>query len=260
MKKLLLILIMLPSLILSQSKTVKVRDKTIGSSTYGETSTFEVTEQKPMGSFGNESDNYIKSLNKQTEELQRQTEELERQSNESFNQSIDKLSSAIGKAYADKYGEQLRIQKAREGINYLGNGKYELIEVLATGFTGVKGSVKRANKTLLKFVENTNYSNDSKYSVKKFSEEGKKGGMGVYSEAVIVFELIDSDGNTFIDEEQEDILKNEKEQEKSELRKITKEDALAKLKEYKEQLELELITQEQYDKYKSELAPKILGN
>ena len=84
--------------------------------------------------------------------------------------------------------------------------------------------------------------------------------MGVYSEAIIVFELIDSDGNTYIDEKQEDILKNKKEQEESELRKITKEDALAKLKEYKEQLELELITQEQYDKYKSELAPKILGN
>ena len=247
---------MLPSLILSQSKTVKVRDKTIGSSTYGETSTFEVTEQKPMGSFGNESDNYIKSLNKQTEELERQS----KANDDAAAKAAGELGSAIGKAYADKYGEQLRIQKAREGINYLGNGKYELIEVLATGFTGVKGSVKRANKTLLKFVENTNYSNDSKYSLKKFSEEGKKGGMGVYSEAVIVFELIDSDGNTFIDEKQEDILKNEKEQEKSELRKITKEDALAKLKEYKEQLELELITQEQYDKYKSELAPKILGN
>lgn len=142
----------------------------------------------------------------------------------------------------------------------MGNGKYELIEVLATGFTGVKGSVKRANKTLLQFVADTNYSNDSKYSIKKFSENGKKGGMGVYSEAIIVFELIDSDGNTYIDEKQEDILKNKKEQEESELRKITKEDALAKLKEYKEQLELELITQEQYDKYKSELAPKILGN
>ena len=256
MKKLLLILIMLPSLILSQSKTVKVRDKTIGSSTYGETSTFEVTEQKPLGSFGNESDNYIKSLKRETEELERQS----KANDDAAAKAAGELGAAIGKAFAEKYGEQLRIQKAREGINYLGNGKYELIEVLATGFTGVKGSVKRANKTLLQFVADTNYSNDSKYSIKKVSENGKKGGMGVYSEAIIVFELIDSDGNTYIDEKQEDILKNKKEQEESELRKITKEDALAKLKEYKEQLELELITQEQYDKYKSELAPKILGN
>ena len=60
------------------------------------------------------------------------------------------------------------------------------------------------------------------------------------------FELIDSDGNTYIDEKQEDILKNKKEQEESELRKITKEDALAKLKEYKEQLELELAVVSRY--------------
>ena len=81
----------------------------------------------------------------------------------------------------------------------------------------------------------------------------------VYELRLIAFELVDKVGNVFIDDEQEAVLQDEKALEEAESNKIKKEEAITKLKEYKEQLDLELITKEQYDKFKFELALIIMG-
>ena len=253
MKKLILLLLIVPFLGYGQfeppkTTTVKVRDNTIGSDTYGQTSSYQITEERPLGSF-----DYSTNSNNQTEEYD-QSKALDDAA-----RAGAEVGAAIGKAFYAKYGKQLKEQAAREGIKYLGDGKYELIEVLGTGLTGVKGSIKRANKTLNKFTEEVNLSSNNNYTAKKYSEDGKKGGMGVYSEATIVFELVDKSGNIYIDDEQEAILQDKKALEEAESNKIEKGAAITKLKEYKELLDLELITQEQYDKFKSELAPIIMG-
>ena len=253
MKKLILLLLIVPFLGYGQfeppkTTTVKVRDNTIGSDTYGQTSSYQVTEERPLGSF-----DYSTNSNNQAEE------DEQSKANDDAVKAAGEVGAALGKAFIEKYGKQLEEQRAREGINYLGDGKYELIEVLGTGFTGVKGSIKRANKTLKKFTEEVNLSSNNNYTAKKYTEDGKKGGMGVYSEATIVFELVDKSGNIYIDDEQEAILQDKKALEEAESNKIEKGEAITKLKEYKELLDLELITQEQYDKFKSELAPIIMG-
>ena len=168
------------------------------------------------------------------------------------------VGAALGNFYA-KYGEQMKAQKAREGVKYLGNGRYELTKILGTGLVGVQKSIKKAKKELMKFVAKMNVDKKMNLSSKISNETGKKGVMGVYSEATINFELVDNNGVVYVDEIEESKYKEIKLAEGDDLKKIERKEAIAKLKEYKELLDLEIITQEEYDKHKSELLDKING-
>ena len=251
MKNLFLVLLFVP--FLNYGQIYEVTDRNVSSSTYGETSTYEVrsnTQPTSVGSFPVTVPDNQQSYD-QSAAIDNAIEQGKKDG---------AVGAAIGNSIIAKYGDRMIEQRAREGIKYLGKGKYELIEVLGTGLTSVKGSIKRANKTLKKFIEKVNLSSKNNYIAKKYSEEGKKGGIGVYSEATIVFELVDKSGNIFIDKEQEVLVQEKKAIKEVESNKIKKENAVNEIKKFKELFDLGIITKEEYDKKALSLKKTLLGN
>ena len=246
MKKLIILLIIVPLLVYGQ--TYKVKDQ------YGfDTGVRIEKDENPPSSFG--SFPVTVPDNQQTYDQSSAVDNAIEQGKKD-----GAAGAAIGNSIIAKYGDRMIEQRAREGIKYLGKGKYELIEVLGTGLVSVKGSIKRANKTLKKFIEEVNISSNNNYIAKKYSEEGKKGGIGVYSEATIVFELVDKSGNIFIDKEQEAVVQENKAIKRVESNKIKKEEAINEVKQLKELLDSGILTQEEFDKKAAELKKIILGN
>ncbi len=131
--------------------------------------------------------------------------------------------------------ESMNEQRKKTGIQYLGNGNYKIIEVGSSGFVSLKKLKKRANERLNVFVQKENL----KFEVKNVLEF--KQSFGVLPKVELEFTVLNQDNTP----------------------KLLTEELKFKLNKLKEYLELEVITEIEYnemaDIIKNELKKRLIG-
>ena len=121
------------------------------------------------------------------------------------------------------------LRESTYDINYIGKSKYTVHKESFTGFI----RLKRLEKRCIKAIQKWTTSIGGKFEV--VNTDYVKAGLGITPKVTVTFRLLEADGSVW----------------------LTKNDAIAKLKEAKELLDLEMITRPEYEKLKQELAPII---
>ena len=130
-------------------------------------------------------------------------------------------------------------QKKAQGMTYLGNGEYSLVRVGGSGLVSTKKLTKKATKTIEDIANRAN----AQYEIINVLEY--KMTVGVLPKVDVRFRLLDQDGSPIVNKEESS--KN-------------KEEARKELLDLKELLELDIITQEEYDKKAKKLKIILLGD
>ena len=131
------------------------------------------------------------------------------------------------------------LEKKAEGIFYVGNGEYKVIRVGSSGFVSLKRLTKKAE------IDMNDFASENQVSVKMVKVDKMKSTFGVYPQVTLYFRAFDKDGNIVLNDEDKKNLKKE---------------AMEELKRLKDLLEMDLLTQEEFDKKAAELKKVILGN
>ncbi len=121
-------------------------------------------------------------------------------------------------------------QMKEEGISYLGQSEYLLVEIGSTGFTGMKRIIKDATKKLEDFAKQSN----AEYEI-IHSEEFKS--VIPLPKIKITFRLLNKDGSSM----------------------LKKEEVTQRLLDLKKLLDAGVITQEEFDKSAAPLKKMLLG-
>ena len=121
-------------------------------------------------------------------------------------------------------------QMKEEGISYLGQSEYLLVEIGNTGFTGMKRIIKDATKKLEDFAKQSN----AEYEI-IHSEEFKS--VIPLPKIKITFRLLNKDGSSM----------------------LKKEEVTQRLLDLKKLLDAGVITQEEFDKSAAPLKKMLLG-
>ena len=116
------------------------------------------------------------------------------------------------------FGQDLR--NGTYDINYLGKSTYSVHKESITAFVSLKRLYKRGIKSIDMWTNSLN----ANYKV--INVDNVKAGLGITPKVTITFKLLRQDGSEW----------------------LTKEDAITKLKELKELLDLGILTQEEFDK------------
>ena len=127
------------------------------------------------------------------------------------------------------FGQDLR--GGTYSIDYLGNSTYTIRKEGGTGFISLKKLYKRGVKSINEWTNSLN----ANYKVINVDEV--KTAYGVTPKVTITFKLLKKDGSEY----------------------LTKQDAIAKLKEAKDLVELDMMSSEEYDKLREELKPIIMN-
>ena len=128
MKKLLLLLLIVPMISFGQTKRYKVTDKTIGDGSRGRT--YEIEDK--TNPWDNPPEEEVYSEAEDFENLQKNIKE----SADSYVNSLSKIASSPG------FQEGLAKQAATRGLSYLGNGTYNLRYIWPPPFGNGKKSIK----------------------------------------------------------------------------------------------------------------------
>jgi len=155
---------------------------------------------------------------------------------------------SFGQDLSDLKLENLKFgAKRAEGVFLHKEGIYRAVAVAGSGFTGINKMVNKTYKLMDDFARQNNYT----YKFIKVDKE--KGGPGKYTTAISWFYVYDSDGSLQSNKVKEEIINNKSSND-------SKNNAIEELKKLKELLDLELITQEEFDIKSKELKKIILGN
>ena len=169
---------------------------------------------------------------------------------------FDNLQSQISNNFdkiASSMGASLREQYNSRGLYYLGQGKYYLKEVAQSGFVSKKKVAANAQKTLVNFISQGNH----KYEIDSTNQFGRnKPRFGMFGKKEIFFTLLNEDNSPKLSPEEI----NTKKDAANNMILQQKDGAVKELKKLKELLDLELITQEEFDIKSKELKKIILGN
>lgn len=121
------------------------------------------------------------------------------------------------------------VNQMSQGIYDNKDGTLTVVEVGGTGFVSLNKLRKRADKSILKYADNNNF------SYKYLSETTRKTTVGVFPKVSRVYKIFNLDGSPI----------------------ITKSTAISKIKEFKELLDMGVISKEEFNdatkKYKEEL-------
>lgn len=119
-----------------------------------------------------------------------------------------------------------------QGVYDNKNGTVTVVKVGGSGFVSLKKLGKRADKSMAEYAKNNNL------SYKFISEQTRKMSIGVFPKSARIYQILNADGS----------------------KSITRDQADTKLKELKEQLDLGLINQSDFDEKAIEYKKVILGN
>ena len=152
----------------------------------------------------------------------------------------------------------LKEQKKNEGTFYLGNGVYRITRVGGSGFV----SLKKLNKRCDEEMESIAKKLDVRFEL--IDTERKKQKMAKsFPQVSNTYLLTYTNGKIYKNEEDENRLEEIEAKNKASL-KIKKQEAvnssMEELKRYKDLLDMGVITQEEFDKKAAELKKVILGN
>ena len=130
-------------------------------------------------------------------------------------------------------------KKPDAGVSYISNGDYQSVVVGNSGFTSTKKLAKKAKEAINVFAKQNDF------TVEFISTDIIKAQFGIYPSATVYFKAFLKDGSLAI--QGADI-------------KVAKEEAMEELKRLKNLFEMDLLTQEEFDKKAAELKKIILGN
>ena len=130
-------------------------------------------------------------------------------------------------------------KKPDAGVSYISNGDYQSVMAGANGLTSTKKLAKKAKEAANVFAKQNDF------TVEFISTDIIKAQFGIYPSATVYFKAFLKDGSLAI--QGADI-------------KVAKEEAMEELKRLKNLFEMDLLTQEEFDKKAAELKKIILGN
>ena len=138
-----------------------------------------------------------------------------------------KIDLNVNKSYSGSIHSQMQ-----QGVYDNKDGTITIVEVGGSGFVSLKKLKKRADKTMVEHAKR----NQIEY--KFISETQRKMSVGVFPKVSRTYQIINSDGSTF----------------------ITKEIAIEKIKEFNELLKLNIITKEEFNIATKKLKEILLKN